>query len=157
MNAKLSEYQAAVGLAALDTWSETRAEWTAVAGQYRSALSGSNIINLQPGFGKAWISSTCVVSIAESARDRVQSELTGAGIDTRMWWGNGVHRERATAQYSRGPLPVTESLANATLGLPLYRDLRGTGCTAYRGDHAARHFGVNSCLRSRLLGFSMPG
>ena len=123
MNAKLSEYHAAVGLAALDAWSETRAEWMAVAGHYRRALSGSNVINLQPGFGEAWISSTCVVSIAERARDRVMSELATAGSDTRMWWGNGVHRERAMAQYPRGPLPVTETLASSTLGLPLYRDI----------------------------------
>ena len=31
-NAKLSEYHAAVGLAALDAWTEARAEWMAVAG-----------------------------------------------------------------------------------------------------------------------------
>ena len=66
----------------------------AVAGHYRRALAESNSVNLQPGFGETWISSTCVVSIAERARDKVQSELTSAGIDTRMWWGDGVHRER---------------------------------------------------------------
>ncbi|MFZ3354908.1 MAG: aminotransferase class I/II-fold pyridoxal phosphate-dependent enzyme [Xanthobacteraceae bacterium] len=123
MNAKLSEYHAAVGLAALDTWSETRADWMAVAGHYRRALAESNSVNLQPGFGETWISSTCVVSIAERARDKVQSELTSAGIDTRMWWGDGVHRERAAAHYPRGPLPATETLAKSTLGLPFFRDL----------------------------------
>jgi dTDP-4-amino-4,6-dideoxygalactose transaminase len=123
MNAKLSEYHAAVGLAALDTWSETRADWMAVAGYYRRVLAESNVINLQPGFGKDWVSSTCVVSIAERAHPRVQSELARAAIDTRMWWGSGLHRERATTHYPHNPLPVTENLAQSTLGLPLYRDL----------------------------------
>ena len=38
VNAKLSEYHAAVGLAALDEWADTRSEWMAVAQLYRAAL-----------------------------------------------------------------------------------------------------------------------
>jgi len=122
-NAKLSEYHAAVGLAALDMWDEIRADWMAAAGHYRRALAESNSLNLQPGFGETWISSTCVVSIAARVHTRVQAELSTAGIDTRMWWGSGVHREQAAAHYPRGQLPATENLANSTLGLPLYRDI----------------------------------
>jgi dTDP-4-amino-4,6-dideoxygalactose transaminase len=123
MNAKLSEYHAAVGLAALDIWGEIRADWMAAAGHYRRALAESNSVNLQPGFGETWVSSTCVVSVTERAHAKVQSELASAGIDTRMWWGSGVHRERAVAHCRSGHLSATENLANSTLGLPLYRDL----------------------------------
>ena len=123
MNAKLSEYHAAVGLAALDMWNEIRADWMVAAGHYRRALAESNFLNLQPGFGETWISSTCVISIAARVHARVQAELTTAGIDTRMWWGSGVHREQAASHYPRGQLPATENLASVTLGLPLYRDL----------------------------------
>ena len=123
LNAKLSEYHAAVGLAALDAWTEARAEWMAVAGHYRRALAQSNHINLQPGFGVNWVSSTCVASIEERVHARVLQELTAAGIDWRMWWGSGAHREKAAAHHPRGPLPATENLANMTLGLPFFRDL----------------------------------
>src|SRR5262249_19336682 len=58
-NAKMSEYHAAVGHAALDEWSGTRSEWTAVAGAYRNAVGGSNLVRFQGGFGEAWVSSTC--------------------------------------------------------------------------------------------------
>jgi len=52
VNAKLSEYHAAIGLASLDMWSETRTAWMSVAGTYRNAMKNSNSINLQPGFGE---------------------------------------------------------------------------------------------------------
>ena len=39
-NAKLSEYHAAVGHAALDEWPDARAEWLAVAARYRAAFAG---------------------------------------------------------------------------------------------------------------------
>ena len=124
LNVKLSEYHAAVGLAALDMWSEIRAEWMSVAGCYRRALEKSNHINLQPGFGEDWVSSTCVVSVEERSHAELQSVLAAAGIDTRMWWGRGMHKEKATAAYPRSLLPVTTALAESTLGLPIYRDLQ---------------------------------
>src|SRR5689334_4622415 len=41
-NAKLSEYHAAVGHAALDSWQENRAQWMQVGNRYRRSFSGSN-------------------------------------------------------------------------------------------------------------------
>jgi dTDP-4-amino-4,6-dideoxygalactose transaminase len=122
-NAKLSEYHAAVGLAALDEWNDARAEWMSVAGAYRSALEGSNLVWLQDGFGKTWVSSTCVLRAIDSAAIRIEGALAAAGIETRQWWGKGAHLHPATVQFSRGPLPVTEALANATFAVPFYRDV----------------------------------
>jgi len=124
LNAKLSEYHAAVGLAALDMWRETRTDWLAVAGHYRRALAKSNSINLQAGFGEDWISSTCVVSIDERAHGEVQQKLSAAGIDSRMWWGRGAHAQPFALGYPRAGLPVTDRLANSVLGLPFYQGLQ---------------------------------
>jgi dTDP-4-amino-4,6-dideoxygalactose transaminase len=123
-NAKLSEYHAAVGLAALDMWRESRAAWMAVAGHYRQALAKSTWIRLQPGFGDSWVSSTCVVSVDTHVHAKTLQALTKAEIDTRMWWGGGAHRQPATITFPRGELPVTERLARSTIGLPFYPDLR---------------------------------
>src|SRR5262249_51997649 len=46
-NAKLSEYQAVIGLASIDAWTEIRARWVAVAQCYREELSRSNDVHLQ--------------------------------------------------------------------------------------------------------------
>jgi dTDP-4-amino-4,6-dideoxygalactose transaminase len=123
MNAKLSEYQAAIGLASLDMWDESRAAWMAVARAYREALAKSNSVNLQPGFGDTWVSSTCIVSVEESVHAKALQELAAAGIETRLWWGTGAHCQPATAVFPRTSLPVTEHLAKSTFGLPIFPDL----------------------------------
>ena len=122
-NAKMSEYHAAVGHAALDEWAEACAEWMAAADAYRSALGRSNQVRLQDGFGETWVSSACVLRATDSAAIRIEGALAAAGIETRHWWGKGAHVHPATAQFPRAPLPVTEALANSTLAVPFYRDL----------------------------------
>jgi dTDP-4-amino-4,6-dideoxygalactose transaminase len=122
-NAKMSEYHAAVGHAALDEWSETRAAWMAVAGAYRGVLVGSNRVRLQDGFGETWVSSTCVLRAADSVAVRFEGALAAAGIETRHWWGKGAHVQPATARFPRAALAVTETLADATFAVPFYRDL----------------------------------
>ena len=124
VNAKLSEYHSAIGLASLDLWSETRAAWMSVAGAYRQALAKSNHINLQAGFGETWVSSTCIVSVGEGVHARAQQALATAGIETRLWWGNGAHNQPATGEFPRARLPATENLAKSTFGLPFYQDLQ---------------------------------
>src|ERR1700674_1747850 len=52
VNAKLSEYHAAVGLAALDQWSDVRSEWMAVAQSYRKAIPEANRLRSLTGFGE---------------------------------------------------------------------------------------------------------
>ncbi len=122
-NAKLSEYQAAVGHAALDEWDQTRAEWSNAANAYRRALRGSNQVRLQQGFGETWISSTCLLSFVEPAADRIEQSLTDCGVETRRWWGAGAHAHPATASFPRTATPVTDALARSTLAVPFYRDI----------------------------------
>jgi dTDP-4-amino-4,6-dideoxygalactose transaminase len=123
MNAKLSEYHAAVGLAALDEWPQARAEWAAVAGAYRRALPESNRVRFQSGFGENWVSSTCNLSLADAAAAQIERVLASARIDSRSWWGNGAQVHPATTEYPRAPLPATEKLARSTIGVPLFRDM----------------------------------
>ena len=120
-NGKLSEYHAAVGLAALDDWTRTRAEWIDIARAYQQAFSSSNKFRFQVGFGDSWIASTCVLSVPAALRDHIEQALDSAGIETRRWWGDGAHLHRATAHYPRAHSPNTAALAASSLGLPFYR------------------------------------
>jgi dTDP-4-amino-4,6-dideoxygalactose transaminase len=122
-NAKMSEYHAAVGHAALDTWAEDRTQWMAVAKAYRGAFDGSNRVRFQGGFGETWIASTCVLRAADGAAPRIEAALAAAGIETRRWWGRGAHAHPATAQFPRTALPVTKALIDSTLSVPFYRGL----------------------------------
>ena len=122
-NAKLSEYHAAVGHAALDEWLDARAEWFSVAAAYRKMLPESNRIRYQPGFGTDWIASTCLMLLPETDATETERALADAGVETRRWWGDGAHRHPSTAAFPCSPLPVTEMLARSTISVPFYRDL----------------------------------
>jgi len=123
-NAKLSEYHAAVGLAALDEWSEAREEWMAAAQAYRDALSTSNRLCFQNGFGRSWIASTCVVKLYAANATEVANALATAGIETRQWWRDGAHKHAATLDLPRAALAATDTLASSTISLPFFRDLK---------------------------------
>ena len=122
-NAKLSEYHAAVGHAALDEWNDTRVEWVDAANAYRSAFRGSNGVSMQEGFGESWISSTCVLGFVQSSADRIEQSLERCHVETRRWWGDGAHTHPATVSFPHGPLPVTDALARSTLAVPFFRDI----------------------------------
>jgi dTDP-4-amino-4,6-dideoxygalactose transaminase len=123
LNAKMSEYHAAVGLASLDSWPVRRARLMAVAGQYRESLAELPEASLQEGWGERWIGTTLSIRLtgcgdAAALCDR----LACAGVEARQWW-RGCHRDPAFAAFDRMPLPGTESLARTTLALPFFEDL----------------------------------
>jgi dTDP-4-amino-4,6-dideoxygalactose transaminase len=122
-NAKLSEYHAAVGHAALDEWNEARAEWMGVAQACRNELLGSNSVKFQEGFGEDWVSSTCVLHFANSDAALAEHRLKAAGIETRRWWGAGAHEHPVTLAFPRAQLSATERLAQSTLAVPFHREL----------------------------------
>jgi len=118
-NAKISEYTAAVAMAAMDSWTTTRQAYQRVAQRLRILLMNAPI-TFQEGWGLDWITSVCVAHVGEGKSADIAEALNAQGIDTRMWWGMGCHTSRAFADFPRAPLPVTERLAAATLGLPYF-------------------------------------
>ncbi len=123
LNGKLSEYGAAVGLAALDTWKATRADFARVAAAYRDRFSGQAKVILQEGFGERWVSSTVIVAVEDAGAEAVGHALVAQRIGTRRWWGGGLHRHGAFAKFPRAKTDQTEELADSVLGLPCWRDL----------------------------------
>lgn len=120
LNAKLSEYHAAVGLAALDQWPQTRESFRSACERYLSGLDGAPGVSFLPGFGQQWVSSSCAVTLEPGRHAGVMRKLEQSGIESRRWWRDGCHREEAFAQCPRTELPVSEALAESALGLPLY-------------------------------------
>lgn len=123
MNGKMSEYAAAVGLAGLDQWSATRADFLRVASRYRQAFTGRRGIVLQEGFGENWISSTVMIAMENPGAEVIDRELFAHRIGSRRWWGGGLHRHAAFADAPRGRTDHTEKLAESVIGLPCWRDL----------------------------------
>ena len=124
-NAKLSEYNGAVSLAALDVWPAIRARYAASAMALRQALFATPQVGFQAGWGEQWVSSTCIVSIPPERLTEVVAQLADHNIATRSWWALGCHREPAFADCPTHSLAVTDRLAISTLGLPYYADMDG--------------------------------
>ncbi|MFH5925888.1 DegT/DnrJ/EryC1/StrS family aminotransferase [Roseomonas xinghualingensis] len=124
-NAKLSEYAAAVGLAALDAWPETRSAWQVLTGHYAEVLAGNPYLAPSPGFGGDWVGATLTVCLPRSGVHGAEG-LVSEGIGTMRWWGDGCHRQPAYAHCPRDPLPVTEAIARRSIGLPFWRDMTAT-------------------------------
>ena len=122
-NAKMSEYHAAIGLASMDAYAVDTERFRSVAQAYRDHLAGCADVAFQPGFGRRWLSSVCVVRFAGIDSQRIAACLNEAGVDSRAWWGSGVHAQTAFVDLPRLPLHTTEMLARETLGLPYFVDM----------------------------------
>lgn len=120
MNAKLSEYVAAIGLTVLDNWQEIRQDCLAVRDNY---LKIFNHFGIKTWLQNDWVSATCNILLPESA-ETVSKKLKSLGIDNRRWWGSGCHHHLAYCNYPRQQnLPFTAWLGSSVLSLPFASDL----------------------------------
>jgi dTDP-4-amino-4,6-dideoxygalactose transaminase len=124
LNAKMSEYHAAVALASLAAWRETRQRHVRITDWYRRGVAHRDGVSLQPNYGHGWVSGTTSVLLPRGARERVLADLTLSGIETRQWWGEGCHHQPAFMDCPRSALPVTEELGSRVIGLPHFPDMQ---------------------------------
>ena len=142
LNAKMSEYHAAVALASMEGWSATRTQHARIADWYRESIGGREGISLQPGYGNGWVGGTTNVVLPAHSAAEIARHLLQLGIETRTWWGQGCHVQPAFAYHPRGPLPVTEGLGSRVLGLPHFADMQ-------KRDVDAVVDALSACLGSR--------
>jgi len=121
MNARLDEMQAAilrVKLRHLDQWNDRRRE---LAVLYKSLLADVLTLPIEP-------SETCHVYhqfvVRHPQRDALRTYLLDHGIHTQIHYPVPIHFQPAYRELAITPLPVTESIANQILSLPLYPELR---------------------------------
>ena len=127
-NAKLSEFAAAVAQA---QWARWPGVWAARQGlwpDYRARLTAMPL-GLQAGFGEKQLPATLVVNLNRHAT-LVASQLKASGIETRRWYCPPLYRHPAFAHCdlvgaigAGEGLPVTEQLADRTLGIPWHNFL----------------------------------
>jgi dTDP-4-amino-4,6-dideoxygalactose transaminase len=122
-NGKLSEYHAAVGLAEDDGWEKKHGAVRAVAGSYRRRLAEVGLagrLMVTPEVGASYALFSCG-DAAEA--ERIMTGLTSSGVDTRRWYGEGLHRHTHLSRVTRDDVWTTERLAHTLIGLPLAPDL----------------------------------
>lgn len=121
-NYRISEYAAAVGLAALDALPSRVLRLMTAAATYRDELHNKKA-TMQAGMGRDWVSSTLNVTIPQVDIDETILRLEAAGISWRRWWGYGCHKHPAFAGISHAELRVTNSVAIEVIGLPFFDDI----------------------------------
>jgi dTDP-4-amino-4,6-dideoxygalactose transaminase len=122
-NAKLSEYAAAIGLAALDAWPHNRLRWLRAAQSMRAAMVHLPQVVFQSGWGLDWATSVCCVRLPDGSAEAVEAKLNALGVETRRWWGLGCQTSPAFADCPRGELAQTDRLGGSVVGLPFSIDL----------------------------------
>jgi dTDP-4-amino-4,6-dideoxygalactose transaminase len=132
-NGKMSEYHAAVGLAELDNWSAKYASLQKVAAAYRLQMAAAGLserLLVAPEVAGCYALFRCA-DRAETAA--IVDGLTAANIETRLWYGTGLHRQAYYVDASRDDLPVTDRIAPLTIGLPVAVDLPPAAITRIAG------------------------
>jgi perosamine synthetase len=127
-NARLSDLQAAVGLAQLPKLPRLLARRREVAGWYRARLDDVSGVTLlpEPPHVKHGYFLFSVLCRDTAVRDRAEARLAAAGIETRICWPRPVYRQPAYASGPgpRRPCPVAESAASRVLSLPIHPAMR---------------------------------
>jgi dTDP-4-amino-4,6-dideoxygalactose transaminase len=122
-NGKMSEYHAAVGLAELDGWADKAAALRALAREYRQQLDVRRLAHrfvAVPDVASCYALFRCT---DDAEVTRVLDSLDASNIDSRHWYGHGLHRHPYYAASPRDRLTVTDGLAPLTIGLPVAPDL----------------------------------
>lgn len=124
-NSRLGAIQAAVlsvKLRHLDGWNERRAR---IAGQYRAGLDGCCGITFQdivPDTTHVYH----LMAVQAEERDELRAFLADRDIQTGVHYPIPLHLQPAYAylDYKKDDFPVAERLAETTLSLPIYNELR---------------------------------
>ncbi|KQT58718.1 hypothetical protein ASG54_22840 [Aureimonas sp. Leaf460] len=121
-NYRISEYAAAVGLAALAQATAKEARLKAIALAYRRHL-GNVPVDWHAGFGEEWVSMTINIGLPVDCVDTVIAALETRNVPWRRWWSLGCHTHAPFAHAPRDRLDVTEDLGRRVIGLPFHEFL----------------------------------
>jgi dTDP-4-amino-4,6-dideoxygalactose transaminase len=126
VNAKMSEYHAAIGLANLAKWPSLSAARIELFGRYSARLDA--LTGLAPAWQKvpAGIVRTllCFRVRTGGLREAIEVACAAAGIETRRWYLPTLNRHDAFAELPRaGTLHESDQLCEELVGLPFHAHL----------------------------------
>ena len=128
LNARMSEFHAAMALESLELLDESLERRRYLASLYRGYLDDVPGIEFQ-AFSSRDTSTFKDLTIKVNAdtfgidRDGLALALLAEGVDTRKYFDPPVHRQRAYAHVDHSCLPVTDAVSRSVLSLPVFPDL----------------------------------
>ena len=121
-NAKMSEMQAAYGHAVLDNWEVEKQEWLSVREKAKCIENNFPELfhhNLEIDVSSYWLSYS-----NPELKVEIMKAFQRFNIETRDWWSRGLHNMPAFPKYNDKHFPITEKVADSSLGLPFFRDMK---------------------------------
>lgn len=121
VNSRLDEMQAAIlraRLPFLAGWTDRRRE---IARDYRARLSQQRVVVVPPLVDAGHVFH--LFPVRSDARERVQSALRAAGIETLIHYPVPIPRQPALASEQPSDCPVADRVCGEILSLPLYPSL----------------------------------
>ena len=143
LNARMSEFHAAMALESLARFDESLERRRFLASLYRGYLDDVPGIEFQ-AFSARDTSTFKDLTIRVDAdafglsRDGLALALLAEGVDTRKYFDPPVHRQRAYGHLEYRRLPVTDAVASSVLSLPVYPDLSDEHVERVCDDHPRR-------------------
>lgn len=119
LNARMDTIQAAVLLEKLKTYDAEIKQRNQVAKLYRHHLSDAvKTPTLPDGHGSVWAQ----YSIQVNNREKLKADLAEQNIPTAVFYPIPIHLSTAYAHlnYSKGDFPVSESVSNKIISLPMH-------------------------------------
>lgn len=151
-NYRISEYAAAIGLAALEALPERLDVLRTLTRGYRRRLAGK-AARLQDGAGEDWVTMTLNVILPPEMVETTLARFASANVEWRRWWGPGCHRHPAFATLPGTDLSRTDALAACVIGVPFHDGLSEADldriASCLPSDHALSEATVDpvtSCL-----------
>ena len=119
-NAKLSEYSAAIALSSLDYFDVSQRKLR-IKQELAHRISKELGLEVHPAMSKGIITPYWIVKLPSDklVNDCIQ-RCESQNIETRLWWGMGLHTHGAFRNIKMGSVPVTDMLSRQTLGMPLH-------------------------------------
>ena len=123
-NGKMSEYHAAVALAALDNWPKVAEARRNLHQRYADRLLDKMPQLKLQNKSVDGVYSLMLVLLPPGFRAAdVQVSLAGKDVETRRWYCPPLQNHPAFQAFTMGPLPIVERLAERLLGLPFHLQL----------------------------------
>lgn len=126
INSRLDTIQAAileVKLRHLDQYIERR---ITIAKQYDELLSGNKHILLPTCMeGNRHVYHQYTIQLVDVDRDLVREKMVQKGVSTMVYYPTPIHLQPAyhSLGYTRGSLPITESICERVLSLPIFPEM----------------------------------
>jgi dTDP-4-amino-4,6-dideoxygalactose transaminase len=122
-NFRMTDLQAAIGLAQLDKLERNTARRQAIAARYDEAFAGLPVRRQALPEGRTHVYHQYVLEVG-AARDAMLADLRAAGVGADVYYPIPVHHQPQVLNLGiAASLPVTEALSRTTIALPIFPTL----------------------------------